>query len=136
MLRAIWFLALAALLAGCGARIEEPSSATPAPPGSERVRGPAYVDRSDVLMLESFPVQVRLHVTGTLPTPCHEPLWEVTGPDEEARILVDLYSESDPGLACIQVLEPFDVSIPLGSYSEVSFTVWLNGQQVGEIELP
>jgi hypothetical protein len=129
-------LALAALLAACGAVADEPTTPSPQPPQGGRVRGPVYVESSDVLLLESFPVQVRLHVTGTLPTPCHELLWTVDGPDAEARILVDLYTETDPGLACIQVVESFDDSIPLGSYSEGSFTVWLNGQQVGEVGLP
>jgi hypothetical protein len=140
MLRSIQTLALAAFLAACGAPLtQEPApSSTPGPTplGPVRVRGPVFVESSEILMLESFPVQVRLHVAGTLPTPCHELMWDVADPDEEGRILVDLYSESDPGLACIQIIEPFDVSIPLGSYAEGSFTVWLNAEKVGEISLP
>jgi hypothetical protein len=38
-------------------------------------------------------------------------------------------------VACIQALEPFEVSIPLGSYTTGSFSVWLNGERVGEIRL-
>jgi hypothetical protein len=130
----IRWMGLALFLAACGARIGD----APVPGATEpgQVRGPVYLDSHDLLMLESFPVQVRLHLTGNLPTPCHELLWAVTPPDEQSRIRIDLYTESDPGQACIQVLEAFDVSIPVGSFAEGDYTVWLNGEQVGEIALP
>jgi len=140
MSRAIRLLGIAVFLAACGAQAaEEPTPLLPtAPIATEpaRVRGPAFIDSSELLMLESFPVQVRLRVTGTLPTPCHELLWNVIPPDEEGRIRVDLYTESDPDLACIQVLQEFDTSLALGSFAEGAFTVWLNGEQAGEFALP
>jgi hypothetical protein len=70
-----------------------------------------------------------------LPTPCHALKWEVVDPDPDGRIEVVLYSLADPELACIQVLEPFETSIPLGAFESGSYTVYLNGEGVGEIEL-
>jgi hypothetical protein len=98
-------------------------------------RGPVYADEVSLLQMESYPVQVVLLVRGSLPTPCHEVKWEIVGPDARGRIDVTLFSQADPSMACIQVLEPFEVSIPLGSYATGSFTVWLNGEQVGEFSL-
>lgn len=102
------------------------------PPGE---RGPVYVDTAELLLMESFPVQVNLQVKGALPTPCHELKWEVEAPDSSGRIDVALYSLADPTLACIQVLEDFEAGIPLGSYAEGTYTVYLNGKLVGEVQL-
>ncbi len=91
--------------------------------------GPVFVDSAEVLVAESWPIQVFLAVSGNLPTPCHRLMWQV---DQGAgRIDVMLASVSDPKTNCIQVLEPFDLSIPLGSYSEGDWTVYLNGDEVG-----
>lgn len=95
--------------------------------------GPVYVDSTDILYLESFPVQVQLLVTGSLPTPCHEARWDVQ--ESAAGISVRLWSESDPGAICADVLEPIEVSIPLGSFETASLPVDLNGQPVGRVEV-
>ena len=133
-------------MAGCASILEPtPLPSSPVPSESEAnmpetsipgaIRGPVYVDSTDLLLLESYPVQVRLQVSGTLPTPCHALKWEVSGPDSEGRIDVELFSLASSELACIQVLEPFETSIPLGSFESGSFTVFLNGERIGEIEL-
>ena len=83
-------------------------------------------------MLESFPVQVRLLVRGSLPTPCHRPASMVEPMDD--RILVSLWSVPGEGL-CATVLEPFEVSIPLGSFEAASLPVLLNGEEVGRVEV-
>jgi len=96
-------------------------------------RDPVYVDATDLLYLESYPVQVRLLVQGSLPTPCHEPAWEVT--ELEDRVDVLLWSEAQPGQLCITVLEPVEVSIPLGAWTSASLPVTLNGSEVGRIDI-
>lgn len=114
------------MLAACG-------PITPTPTG-----GPVYINSSDLLIMESYPVQVSLHISGELPTPCHEFRSQVAGPDEQNRIFVTSWSEIDPNTVCIQVLEPFDLSIPIpmeGS-GEASYPVYLNGELVGEFRYP
>lgn len=91
-----------------------------------------YVDFADVLLLESYPVQVVLHVTGNLPTPCHSLARAIA--DNGTRIDVTLTSRST-AQSCIQVLHPFDERVALGSYASGSRTVWLNGEQVGDFDL-
>jgi hypothetical protein len=150
------FILLLTACAGQPAPVEtEPPSplpddpnATALPPGSEEPhvnpyapakgdeamqRGEVFIDSQEILVLESFPLQFRLHVIGSLPTPCHELRAVVDEPDEQNRILVQIYSLIDPDMVCTQVLEPFDTSLSLGSYASGSYTVFVNGEEVGEI---
>jgi hypothetical protein len=99
------------------------------PLGSE----PVFVDSTDILLLESFPVQVVVSVRGHVPTPCHKPVWAVQ--DRGDTIEITLWSESDPEAICIQVLETFEVAIPLGSYEAADIDVLLNGDPIGRIEI-
>lgn len=148
MMRASAILILAAglTLAACARTIDPlPPPDAPVASGDEAavpgdkepvgVRGPVYVDSTELLLAESFPVQARLQVTGTLPTPCHGLKWEVQGPDSNGRIDVALYSLADPALACIQVLEPFETSIPLGTLDSGNYAVYLNGELVGDVQI-
>ncbi len=113
----------------------ERSPVDPLPNESKMARGNVFVDESGVILMESFPVQAALLVSGSLPTPCHELKATVSEPDKENNIYVELYSLTDPNMACIQMIEQFETSIPLGSYSSGSYTVYLNGDEVGEINL-
>ena len=103
----------------------------PLPDEDKMIRGSAFVDTSEIVMMESNPVQVVLKVNGTLPTPCHELRAEVSEPDENNQINVELFSLTKPGKMCIQVLEPFETSIPLGSYQSGDYTVYINGTEAG-----
>jgi hypothetical protein len=95
-------------------------------------RGEATVTESDVLLLESYPVQVMLNLKGTLSTPCHHLRAKVNPPDSENRIQVEVYSLYDPAEVCIQVLQEYETNIPLGSFPNGSYTVWMNGKQIEE----
>lgn len=95
-------------------------------------RGEAFVNTAQLLILESDPLQIKLGVEGSLPTPCHQLRATVEKPDEQGRIQIELYSLVDPEVICIQVLQSFETEISLGSYPEGSYSVWLNGEQVGE----
>lgn len=126
-------LAAALLLASCG----RPTDPMPSGQGaSEMTQGPVFVDSTELLLLESYPVQVHLHVKGSLPTPCHTPVWSVKGPDEQGRLDVELHSEAPTEPACVEVLQDLDLTIPLGAYTEADFTVYLNGDEVGPVRLP
>ncbi len=115
------------------------SADTTAPPGGPDATpppdsaGPVFVDSTEIVLLESFPVQARLVVRGSLPTPCHEPGWVVE--DRGGVVEVTLWSETDPVVNCIQVLEPVELSIPLGSFESAAIAVLLNGEQVGRLEI-
>ncbi|MBU0510345.1 MAG: hypothetical protein KJ638_01415 [Chloroflexi bacterium] len=105
--------------------------------GDEKLkRGNVFIDATEVLLLESYPVQVNLQLTGNLPTPCHQLRVIVSEPDDQNRIQVEAYSVTDPNVICIQVLEPLDVRVSLGDFTEGEFSIWVNGEQVGEFSLP
>lgn len=95
--------------------------------------GPFFVDSTDILLMESFPVQVALRVVGNLPSPCHQPVWEVE--DDGEAIHVTLASVADADRVCTQVLVPAELSIPLGSFESGARNVILNGEEVGDFEV-
>ena len=76
----------------------------------------AFVDKIELLLLESFPVQVHVQVSGNLPTPCHqlEPV-NIRYTENRFEIAVNVI-QLQTLIACIQVLEPFQVTIPLNVY--------------------
>ncbi|MGD2252578.1 MAG: hypothetical protein PVF70_06650 [Anaerolineales bacterium] len=117
-------------LAGCG--LVTPGTPTEPPPDHQPIRSPVTIDFAEVILLESFPVQAELVMTGYLPTPCHELEWQVSDPDDQNRIHLELYALADPNTVCIQVEEPFRAQVPLGSFSEGSFSIWLGGEEIGE----
>jgi inhibitor of cysteine peptidase len=99
------------------------------------IRGAAFVDSVEILLLESYPVQVRLQVTGSLPTPCHKLAWDLGEVAEDGKINLELYSLADPDVDCIQILQAFEESVPVGSYTSGEFEVWINGELVGDFEV-
>jgi hypothetical protein len=115
-------VAISVLLPGCRAT-------TPAPASRLRVE----IETVELLQLESYPVQLVLHVEGWLPNPCSSPAWEVTEPSV-GEIGVELYALSDGSEACIQVLAPFEVNIPLGARPTGGVRIVLNGGVVGQTD--
>jgi hypothetical protein len=99
-------------------------------------RGNAFVEvkDSELIQMESFPVQVKLHLKGSLPNPCCNLRVNPSKPDDQNRVKVEVYSVSEPGKVCTQVLKDFDVEIPLGSFSGGHFTVYINGELLGEFD--
>jgi hypothetical protein len=99
-------------------------------------RGEAFVKYSDILVMESFPPQFLLNIQGSLPTPCHQLRVDVAPPDDQMQIQVSVYSIVDPNAICIQVLAPYDVNVPLEGLSTGQYTVIVNGDKVGSIDVP
>jgi len=90
-------------------------------------RLPVYLDSVGFVMLESWPVQVHVVLRGTLPTPCHTLAWDLGEPDAEGRIVLSVFSTADLDAVCTQVLEPFEKSIPVGSFTSGSYVLVING---------
>src|SRR3990170_2783003 len=111
---------LGVLTSGCS------SPATPAAGGL-----PLEVESVEVLQLESYPVQLILHVEGWLPNPCSTAGWEVIA-GTPGEVEVELYGVPDGSEACIQVLAPFEVNIPLGAQAEGGTRIVVNGEVVAQ----
>lgn len=127
----ILILALAVALYSCTSPSDDVGMETPS--SIEYIRDVAYVDfdSTDIIVRESYPMQVELIVEGELPTPCHEVRWEVSDPDENKAIHVTIYSEIDSSLKCAQFLESFEEGIPLGEFTEYGYSIWINDYEVG-----
>jgi hypothetical protein len=116
--------------------IAYPSPLDPVVNESNLTRGKAFVDKAELVSLESNPAQTDLVISGSLPTPCHVLKASLKGPDDQNRIQVELYSLVKSDTVCAQVLKPFETSIPMGSLKSGKYTVALNGKQVGEFTAP
>ena len=104
-------------------------------PGDENLtRGNVFIEEYGLMIRESFPPQVSLAFSGNLATPCHELRAVVSEPDEENKIIVDVYSVVDPNMICTQVLKPFQANMDLGTFPTGHYTVWISGEMAGEFD--
>jgi hypothetical protein len=104
-------------------------------PGDENLtRGNVFIQEMDILIRESFPPQIALSLSGELPTPCHQLRIQVNDPDAENRINVEVFTVVNPDLACIQVVEPFEANVNLGSFPAGHYSVWVNDELAGEFD--
>jgi hypothetical protein len=126
--------AIPLLGAGCGTQPGLGALAPSVEPGM--LRSAVTPAQTEILLLETFPVQVRLSVAGELPNPCARLGWSVSPGDDQGRIEVALFADQPTGTACIQVLAPYAETIPLGSFERGSYGVFVNGQPVEEFVLP
>ena len=106
----------------------------PKPNDTSLSRGDVFINESGLLIRESYPPQITLSLSGDLPTPCHELRVDVKKPNSENKINVEVYSVVDPDQVCIQVLEPFQANIDLGTFPSGHYTVWVIGEMVGEFD--
>ncbi len=100
----------------------------PLPPDPDEViSAPAWVDEVEFIYLESWPVQVRAIVRGTLPSPCHTVVWSLQDGTDGVAITVSSAIGADEVCAAV-VAEPFEVIIPVGDYTSGTHTVSINGE--------
>ncbi|NCP87753.1 MAG: hypothetical protein CO094_06930 [Anaerolineae bacterium CG_4_9_14_3_um_filter_57_17] len=96
--------------------------------------GQVYLQQMEVLTLETYPPQFILSLTGSLPTPCHALRVRIETPDAQNRIQITVYSVTNPKMMCVQMLKEFRANVALGSFPSGTYSVWVNGQSVGQIE--
>jgi hypothetical protein len=104
----------------------------PRPPIDGSVNGDVSITKADLLIMESYPIQVSLQVEGEKPTPCHEIFWTVD--DDGETIQITMISQVNSDQSCAQVISPFAIAVPLGSWAEESREVVLNGESVGSFD--
>lgn len=79
------------------------------------------------------PIRAELHLLGSMPSVCSELRVKVKPPDEQYRIIIEVYSVSDLKLNCENVFQQFKVSMVLGQYSPGQYTVWVNDNLAGTL---
>lgn len=104
----------------------------PRPPIEGNIDGEVWVTGADLRIMESFPIQVMLDVSGEKPTPCHEIFWTV---DDDGEVIeIEMISQVATDAMCAQVIEPFTIAVPLGSWAGESREVRLNAELVGSFD--
>ncbi len=105
----------------------------PSPEDQKLFKEDAFVEKTEILILESYPPQFVLNIKGSLPTPCNELRVRIEDPDDKNRIDIEVYSVIDPDKICVQVLEEFEENVPLGTPPPGYYAVFVNGEELGEI---
>lgn len=111
---------------------EDPSVPETTPEDDETadriLHGTANVDSVDLLVLESFPLQVRAQVTGTLSDACTE-IGEIDSQIEGDTIAVTIATERPAGAMCAQVIRHFEetIDLPVRGLEAGTYTVDVNG---------
>ena len=90
-------------------------------------RFPVYLDSVEILLLESWPVQVRVVLRGSVPTPCYDLAYNLGEPDADGRITLSVFSTVDMDQVCTQVLHPFEQTIDVGSFTSGAYVLVVNG---------
>jgi inhibitor of cysteine peptidase len=132
MLRIFVVLIIAAVVvAACGAQTAEAPPATPPEaqtPSGDTVHGEAIVDEIDILILESFPVQVNVVARGNLPDGCTE-IDEIISELEGQTFNVTITTARPADAMCTEALVPFEETFSLDVYGLPAgvYTVDVNG---------
>jgi hypothetical protein len=104
----------------------------PRQPIDGNIDGEVWVASADLRIMESYPIQVALDVSGDKPTPCHEIFW--TAKDDGESIVIEMISQTASDQTCTEVIEPFIIAVPLGSWVDDERDVVLNGELVGSFQ--
>jgi inhibitor of cysteine peptidase len=93
------------------------SSSVPTPPSDGRPNSQTYraltnISSVEVIVLESFPMQVQLHIRGEHPDGCEFPV-VVEQRREGNTVTVEVYREVPIDVMCPMILRPYDDTIRL-----------------------
>jgi hypothetical protein len=100
------------------------------PPVAEEVPGtfksPTIIDDVQGLILESFPAQIVLQVSGSQPDGCEYPVI-VTQRRDGNTVLVEIYREASAAAMCPMMLVPYNEGIKLdGTFEPGTYTIHVN----------
>ncbi|GAB4476499.1 MAG: hypothetical protein Kow00124_18670 [Anaerolineae bacterium] len=114
-----------------GAGLDEPVSSgdepEPEPAPGDMTAVTIQIDSIDILLMESWPLQAAVQISGTLPDACTALTWDT--PERAGdTFIVTVNGERPVEAACAQVLTPFSQSIPLDIYGlpAGTYTVQVN----------
>lgn len=119
--------ALVAICAGCGPAPD--ATVAPQPTDGEIIVRPAAIEGVEILILESFPVQVHVVIRGNLPDGCSK-----LRPPEPVRVdntfKVEVLTERPADAVCTTAVVPFEETVPLDVYGlpAGTYTVDVNGK--------
>jgi inhibitor of cysteine peptidase len=100
----------------------------PTLPGSDSAPVQSFLNvrNVEVIVLESFPMQVQLHITGEWPTGCDYPA-SVDQQIEANTAVVKIYQEIPSDIMCPMILRPYDDTITLdGNFEAGNYVFQVN----------
>ncbi len=99
--------------------------------------GPAYLDMDaeQLLTVTSDSTQVQFRLIGHVPNPCYQLRVVVHEPTPESQLVIEVYSVADPEKMCADMLQPFDETITLDNIPAGKYTVTINDQKWGSLEV-
>ncbi len=105
----------------------------PQPGDSKLTRDKVFLDlaKSRLIVSTGIPTKAEAVLTGNLPDPCHLLRIVVGSTTLSGTIYIQVYSLFNRGVACVTVLKPFSVTVPLGSFTSGTYTVLVNGILLG-----
>lgn len=111
---------------------------TYAPLGTDKFleRGKAFLENSESTIRRS-PTDASktiLHLHGSLPTPCNQLRVNTTVQADQKRIDIEVYSVVDPNQVCATMIQDFEADAPLPGIAPGKYSVYLNGELLGEFE--
>jgi hypothetical protein len=103
---------------------------------SDLMRGDVTIDSASLSLAKSEPPQVLVDFAYFQPTPCYHLRVEVGQPDAQNRINLSAYAvaEKDKPCTLMALATPLQASLNLGSFPQGHYSLWLNGNQIGEFD--
>lgn len=100
-------------------------------------RGEFKITHASLQASPDQPGQADLIASGSLPTSCHQLRVKVNPPDAQNKIIVEAYTVVEKDKACTQAVQPFDGRLAtLGGYPSGKYSVVVNDQAAGELDVP
>jgi len=88
------------------------------------------IESVELVQAESWPVQIRMELAGTLPSACYRLDYAVILPGTDGVIEVEAHAKLEENTVCEQHAEPFRQAIGLGSYMEGDLQILLIPAQI------
>lgn len=117
-------------------QLQSPEGYAPQPGDTKLSRDNVIIDMagSQVVMQGVQNNEPAVSLVGELSDPCHHLRIVVSSTDSQNSINLEVYSVYDPQMMCTMVIQPFQVTVSLGSFPAGHYTVYVNGQLLGEFD--
>ncbi len=114
---------------GLSRQVSEPATPLPAwptaTPGAAPTRIPLVIERAETVVLESYPLQLQLRVSGYQQDGCRVPVETLIARDGNT-ITVHIFRELPPDALCTQVILSYEDTIMLGDFPSGHYTLRVN----------
>ena len=124
-----FFGASAFLFFGGATEVQSPSAVEPIV-GEPVMRSLTVIENVEVIVLESYPMQIHLQVAGYQPDGCDAPV-QVEQRRDDNHVYVEIYRSLDPNVMCPMNIAQYSKNIPLeGGFESGAYIIDVNGYVV------